>query len=72
MIIKTIQTRVHMFRSDDELPEDLLEFDQDSLTWHVVKDGGLKQGRYGHVALRVPCTFHAVTNPKFHRLLEMP
>ena len=59
-------------RSDGELPVDLLELDTASLTWHTATTGRLRQGRQGHVALRIPCSFHATQKPKFHKLLEMP
>lgn len=61
--------------SDGDLPTDLLEFDTDTLAWHTAtsdKTGRMVQGRHGHVALTIPCTFQANKKPKFHKLLEMP
>ena len=61
--------------SDGDLPTDLLEFDTDTFAWHTAtsdKTGRMVQGRHGHVALTIPCTFQANKKPKFHKLLEMP
>lgn len=71
----TMGERVFMVggkRSAGELPEDLLELDVATLSWHTANTRRLEKGRHGHVALRIPCNFHATKKPQFHKLLEMP